>query len=779
MNYNEYLQNERPYQEYGCNFLLERKHACLFYKPGKGKAICDYETLPTPAGIKTIGDIKEGDLIFDAYGQPTKVLKVYPQGECDIYRVYTMDGQYVDCNSEHLWEVTTPFYNKPRIITTEKLYDTLLDGRKSPFYLTLHSTDFNYQVTNNLEIPDIEYAYLVGLFLGNGCLTEKALSYSTNDQEVIDNINKILNTQGIKNKANFTWYFPCVPYISRNSQIVTRFQTANIMPEELVNANAYTKFVPSIFKYNTKEIRTALIQGLMDSDGNINADNIRCRCSNCFMSERLARDLAWLFRSLGYKCTITQTSREGAFLIVPSIPKREMHRFFRLSKHLNKIPKVIKEVKYYNRLYFSRVEKLDKKAPMTCFLVDNPRHLYMVKDFIPTHNTYPAVKAIQEIELAKKRDIKVLVLSTAAAIKMMWLVDIDTQKIMPKNTEYMSFTKAVQDKVKPALIKELWDVIVIDECHHIKAHNTKISKLVYQLTKKCEYVFGLTGTPRGNSDIDIYCQFHNMNISGWGDISYTFFVNNCCEVDTKFIRGIAIKTPTAINEKYKGGFEKNIAMYSQRKDYDEEDNMPELNVNVVKLPFVPSKEYLQVEQGVLQMGEYETTLNKLTAICKLQQLANGFVYVTDDYDEEKRTFKLEGDNKKHEWLHNNLQNNSVIVYRYAEDYIQLVETVTKANKTFTNSVADFKSGKASILLLQCSQSESFNLQQCSNLIFYTMDYSFINYDQMLHRVYRMGQKEQVNITILINDGSIENKIWNAVNQKQTLSQLFYAIKGDV
>ena len=42
----------------------------------------------------------------------------------------------------------------------------------------------------------------------------------------------------------------------------------------------------------------------------------------------------------------------------------------------------------------------------------------------------------------------------------------------------------------------------------------------------------------------------------------------------------------------------------------------------------------------------------------------------------------------------------------------------------------------------------------------------------------MGQKEQVNITILINDGSIENKIWNAVNQKQTLSQLFYAIKGD-
>ena len=37
MLYSEYLENRKPYQEYGYWFLLERKHACLFYKPGKGK----------------------------------------------------------------------------------------------------------------------------------------------------------------------------------------------------------------------------------------------------------------------------------------------------------------------------------------------------------------------------------------------------------------------------------------------------------------------------------------------------------------------------------------------------------------------------------------------------------------------------------------------------------------------------------------------------------------------------------------------------------------------
>ena len=37
MEYIEYLQNRLPYQAAGVPFLLERKHACLYYKPGKGK----------------------------------------------------------------------------------------------------------------------------------------------------------------------------------------------------------------------------------------------------------------------------------------------------------------------------------------------------------------------------------------------------------------------------------------------------------------------------------------------------------------------------------------------------------------------------------------------------------------------------------------------------------------------------------------------------------------------------------------------------------------------
>lgn len=390
--------------------------------------------------------------------------------------------------------------------------------------------------------------------------------------------------------------------------------------------------------------------------------------------------------------------------------------------------------------------------------------------------TYPTIDAVRDIDFTLQGNAKVLILSTANAITKMWEPDIATQHILPKNTLMLSFNKAVRDETRAALLKVKWDIVIVDECHHIKSHNSKISKLVFQLTKKATYAFGLSGTPRGNSDIDIFCQFHNLNVSEWGQISYTSFVDLCCEVDRKFYNGAMIKVPVAINEKYRAGFQRNIAMYSQRVDYDEEDEMPDLDVEVIRIPFKASKEYLEAEQGVIKLSDYETTLTKLAVISKLHQLANGFIYVTED--DMRRTLQIQHNNKL-DWIEKNLTPDyTTIVYRHEEDFNQLMNILNKNGIIWTDDVATFKKGRHNVLLLQCSQSESFNLQMCSCLIFYTMDYSFINYDQMLHRVYRIGQDEQVKIKVLVNDGSIDNKIWNVVSNKQTMSDLFYAIKGE-
>lgn len=389
--------------------------------------------------------------------------------------------------------------------------------------------------------------------------------------------------------------------------------------------------------------------------------------------------------------------------------------------------------------------------------------------------TFPAIDAIRDIDKTKNGKARVLILSTADAIKNMWEAEIAPQNILPTNTVMMSFNSAIVDKTKSQLLRVKWDILVIDESHKIKSNTTKTSKLVFALSKNCEYVFGLSGTPRGNSDIDIFCQFRNMHISEWGDISYTYFVDNCCTIDQKFFKGNCIKVPTGIKDKYKAGWERNIAMYTQRVEYSEEDNMPLLNVNLVELPYTPTKEYLQAEDGIIKLSDYETTMTKLAATLKLQQAVNGFLYLTDEVEDKRQVWHIER-NKKLDWLNKNLTDEpTVIVYRFAEDLNNL-KTEFGLSK-WTEVVEEFKSGKATLLFLQCSRCESFNLQMCNRIIFYTMDYSYIKYNQMLHRVYRMGQTKPVQIDILTFKDTIETKVWEAVKNKEKFADLFMKIKG--
>lgn len=392
--------------------------------------------------------------------------------------------------------------------------------------------------------------------------------------------------------------------------------------------------------------------------------------------------------------------------------------------------------------------------------------------------TFPCIEALREVVAYRAKynaPTKVLILSTADAIKNMWNAEIVPQHILPKDTTLMTFNAAVLDKYSEWLLKQKWNVIIIDECHKLKAHNTKIGKLCHRLTKNTEYVWGLTGTPRGNSDIDIFCQFHNMNIDEWGSVSYTAFCSNCCDFQNQYFGGRVIKKPIGINQKYRVGFEKNIALNAQIETYGDEDDMPPLNIEVYKLPFEPDQNYKNAKQGVIDLPDYSTTFTKVVAITKMHQAANGYLYITND---DARIINEFRKNEKIDWLKKNITTNEkvVIVYRFNADLRQLKQ----AFPTATEDVETFKkSNNISMLLLQCGRCESFNLQEvCRRIIFYTLDYSYIKFDQMCHRVWRMGQKNDVQLDILIFKNSVEEQIWNTVHDKQTAADLFMSIKRD-
>lgn len=382
--------------------------------------------------------------------------------------------------------------------------------------------------------------------------------------------------------------------------------------------------------------------------------------------------------------------------------------------------------------------------------------------------TYPVIDALQEIDRMKNGKTKVLIVSSADAIRKMWLPEIVPQGILPKNTYLVTDRTAIGD-LSTALLNARWDVIVVDECHIIKANSSKIHKLIYKLCKDVEYAWGMTGTPRGNSDVDIWCQLQALHIGGQGKMSYSAWSRIYCDFETGYGAYGKFQKPVGIKEKYRQWWDQLLDEYCMFVDYDEEDNMPELDISIENIPYKKTEAYENAFKGIIEVGEFATTTEKMVAIMKAHQVCNGYIYLPD------KSIHRYHKNTKLDYLDKYVEEGTcVIVYRYAADYEDLMEKFgTKA----TNDVTAFKTGRYRVLLLQCGNCKSFNLQEHSDtIIFYTLDYSFIKYKQMIHRCWRLGQKRRTRIVVLEHTNTVEKQIWLAVQGKQKMHDLYMSIK---
>lgn len=86
----------------------------------EGKALAIDTDIPTPDGFKKLADIKEGDYVFDANGDPTLVTfatdVMYGH---DCYKVTFDDGSSVIADAEHRWWVLGPDSHAWYVDTTE------------------------------------------------------------------------------------------------------------------------------------------------------------------------------------------------------------------------------------------------------------------------------------------------------------------------------------------------------------------------------------------------------------------------------------------------------------------------------------------------------------------------------------------------------------------------------------------------------------------------------------------------------------------------------------
>ena len=368
-----------------------------------GKAQPLYSTVYTPEGPKTMGEIKKGDLVLGEDGKPKKVLKIFPQGLKDTYRITFSDGFTVDCCDEHLWKVKTVAnrlneywnlknpknnnkvedYEKWEVLTTKDLMDNL------------YVKNGKYQVPNyKMPICDpVEFTekdlpidpYLLGALIGDGGLSGGDIKFTNIDSFIVDKVRGLIesNLEGytLKQISNTISYNICS--LNPNNRINEFNQ---IIKNLNLKVTSKHKFIPEDYKYSNIEDRINLLNGLMDIDGTLDKNG---NIYYSTISKKLAHDVAELVQSLGCvaKISFKNNKFKGCWKVV--INQNNKFPIFSLPR---KQILVIDKTSYKTLRSICNIDYIGK-TKQQCILIDSNSHLYLTDNFTVTHNTTSLLEA--------------------------------------------------------------------------------------------------------------------------------------------------------------------------------------------------------------------------------------------------------------------------------------------------------------------------------------------------------------------------------------------------
>ena len=358
---------------------------------GVGKALPNSTVIPTPNGDKKVGEIKSGDYIFDAFGEPTLVRAIYPQGEKEVWEVIFKDGRKARCCEEHLWSYCTEGQRKEAKEGRKFYTDTLKDISKKELYQQGHGYKILVPMQKAVKYEEKEYyikPYSFGLLLGDGSFRydkeQKALSYSSENEILPSKIADEMNWNYKKNSDfNYSWTFEWKEELTHKNVWV---EEALKEYPALWNVKSEDKYIPNEYLRGS-----IILNGLLDSDGSI--DKERGRISYYTISSKLKDGVVELARSLGFKTSVIEDSHKDTHIcyrVEISGQPEDKIKLFKLDRKKELVLQWYnngrrKENNLFNPII--EIKKLNYSEEMTCFYVDNKEHLFLMNDYIVTHNT--------------------------------------------------------------------------------------------------------------------------------------------------------------------------------------------------------------------------------------------------------------------------------------------------------------------------------------------------------------------------------------------------------
>lgn len=308
-------------------------------------------------------------------------------------------------------------------------------------------------------------------------------------------------------------------------------------------------------------------------------------------------------------------------------------------------------------------------------------------------------------------------------------------------------------------------MVIIDESSSFKSHDSARFKAMRMVRPYIERMVLLTGTPTGNGLMDLWAQIYLLDqgkrlgkfITDYRD---RFFIKKYFKYVLR--EGAEQQIYDLISD---------ICVSMKSEDYLD---MPKCTVQdfYVQLTERERAKYEEFEkERVLDLGITDvdeiTAVNAAVLTGKLLQFANGAVYDAEKNWHEMHTAKIEA---LEEILESAGDNPVMVAYSYKHDLERIKKAFKSINPRTLESqkdIDDWNAGKIRMLLLHpASGGHGLNLQFGGHIVvWFGNTFSLELYQQLNKRVDRPGQEHPVLIIRIVAEGTMDEKVLVAVEDK--------------
>jgi hypothetical protein len=517
----------RPYQIEAINFLLARPNGGLLaLDVGLGKAQPLTELVATPQGWRKMGDLQLGDTVFTPTGTTTVVALSQIQYQ-QTYKMEFTDGSTCMCTGDHLWYVETTTHRtrgKPgKILTTVDLTQNLRWKNGRIKWYVPQAKPVPYP-TKTLPLDP----WLLGALIGDGSLHYQP-RFTNAETDVVANVRKRL-PPGITLKRKTEIEYSIV---GNNGAL------AKICRELNLNRKSIHKHIPTMYKTADINQRLALLQGLMDTDGDISLDGYAVIFNTS--SFQLAQDTQELVESLGGTAKIACREQpiysykgerkigQPAYRLYVKLPAEFCP--VTSEKHLKRWKPF---VKYPPVRGITAIYKQDAQF-CRCIKVADPAGLYLTRHYITTHNTAVALKVIE-----KKKLYPFVVVGPKMSAPT-WVADdgdprkhfgFAIQQLSGRNADEFELDAVEGYFINPEILTSkdkgsTWvdrikqdikpKAVIYDEAHNFRNMTSQsIAAMNLSGSRSVEHRMMLTATPIVRSVMDLWALLNFAEPGQWG-----------------------------------------------------------------------------------------------------------------------------------------------------------------------------------------------------------------------------------------------------------------------